>query len=164
MPKSALPAAWEIPGEIRSRFGEKIGRQRAMFAAGHLLLVFHAPPRADENERSGRLFWRKPDGTWQATETSGGANTVGKHLEEYSKRLEALDRSVDAATLARDYFAVMSHLSPLVRSARNLHKTLQEARVGSGRCRADYFPRSRLRDRAMRNCSMRTRKTDSTSP
>lgn len=128
MPKSPLPTSWELPQEIRVRLGEKLGRQRAMFAAGHLLLILHAPPRADENERIGHVYWRKPDGTWQSNETSGGANTVAKHLEEFSKRLEQLDRAVDDATLARDYFAVMSHLSPLVRTVRNLHKTLQEAR------------------------------------
>jgi hypothetical protein len=128
MPKSPLPPSWDLPQEIRLRLGEKLGRQRAMFAAGHLLLILHAPPKADENERLGRAYWRKPDGTWQSSETSGGANTVGKHLEEYAKRLEQLDRSVDAASLARDYFAVLSHLAPLVRSVRNLHKTLQEAR------------------------------------
>jgi hypothetical protein len=128
MPKSPLPPAWELPPEIRTRLGEKLGRQRAMFSAGHLLLILHAPPRADENERIGHVYWRKPDGTWQSSETSGGANTVVKHLEEFARRLEQLDRAVDDATLARDYFAVMSHLSPLVRTVRNLHKTLQEAR------------------------------------
>src|SRR5688572_19977866 len=128
MPKSPLPPSWELPAEIRARMGEKLGRQRAMFAAGHLLLILHAPPRADENERLGHVYWRKPDGTWHSTETSGGANTAGKHIEEFAKRLEQLDRAVDEATMARDYFAVMSHLSPLVRTVRNLHKTLQEAR------------------------------------
>jgi hypothetical protein len=128
MAKSPLPPSWELPAEIRSRLGEKVGRQRAMSADGHLLLVLHAPPKADENERVGRFYWRKPDGTWQSTETSGGASTVGKHLEEFAQRLELLDRKVDEATLARDYFAVMSHLSPLLRAARNLYQTLQDAR------------------------------------
>jgi hypothetical protein len=128
MPKSPLPPSWDLPQEIRTRLGEKLGRQRAMSAAGHLLLILHAPPRADENERVGRAYWRKPDGTWQSSETAGGANTVAKHLEEFARRLEQLDHSVDAAVLARDYFAVMSQLSPLVRTVRNLHKTLQEAR------------------------------------
>lgn len=128
MAKTPVPPAWELPVEIRSRLGEKVGRQRPMFAAGHLLLVLHAPPRADENERVGRFYWRKPDGAWQSSETSGGANTAGKHLEDFAKRLESLDRAVDSATLARDFFAVMSHLSPLLRTVRHLHKTLQEAR------------------------------------
>lgn len=128
MPKSPLPPHWELPQEIRVRIGEKLGRQRAMAAAGHLLLILHAPPKADENERLGHVYWRKPDGVWQSNETSGGANSVGKHLEEFSQRLEQLDRAVDTASVARDYFAVLSHLSPLLRTVRNLHKTLQEAR------------------------------------
>lgn len=126
--KSPIPTNWDIPAEIRGRLGERAGKQRAMLAAGHLLLIVHVPPKADENERLGRFFWRRPDGTWQASESSSGANTVAKHLEEIAKRLEAIDRSVDEASLAREYFAVMSQLSPLLRSVRNLHKTLQEAR------------------------------------
>jgi hypothetical protein len=126
--KNPLPPAWELPQEIRSRFGERVGRQRAMVAAGHLLLVLHAPPRADENQRAPRFYWRQPEGTWHSSETSGGASTMIKHLDEYQQLLEKIDRSLDSATLARDYFAVMSHLAPLLRAARNLHKTLQEAR------------------------------------
>jgi hypothetical protein len=126
--KSPLPPSWELPTEIRGRLGEKAGRQRAMFAAGQLLLILHTPPKADENERHGRFYWRKADGTWLSSETSGGANTVGKHLEEIARRLETIDRTLDESTLAHEYFAVLSHLSPLVRSVRNLHKTLQEAR------------------------------------
>jgi hypothetical protein len=123
-----VPPTWELPAEIRVRLGEKVGKQRAMFASGHLLLLLHAPPRADENERVGRYYWRRPDGAWQSTETAGGANTLARHLDDFGKRLETLDRAVDAAVLARDYFAVISHLAPLVRTSRNLHKTLQEAR------------------------------------
>lgn len=128
MPKSPLPPAWDLPQEIRIRVGEKVGRQRAMLAGGHMLLILHAPPQADENERMGRIYWRKPEGSWQATENSGGANTVARHLDDFARRLEQIDHAVDAATLARDYFAVLSQLSPLVRTVRHLHKTLQEAR------------------------------------
>jgi hypothetical protein len=126
--KSPLPASWDLPVDIRERFGEKAGRQRCMLEAGHLVLVLHAPPKADENERIARFYWRKPDGSWVSNESAGGANTVMKHLDEFSQLLEKIDKAVDAALFARDYFAVMSHLSPLLRSARNLHKTLQSAR------------------------------------
>jgi CorA-like Mg2+ transporter protein len=127
--KSPLPPQWELPVEIRARFGERAGKQRCMVEDDHLLLVLHAPPKADENERVARFYWRKPDGTWLSNETSGGAATIGKHLDEFQALLEKIDRTVDSATLARDYFAVMSHLAPLLRSARNLHATLQEART-----------------------------------
>ena len=100
MPKSPLPPSWELPAEIRSRLGEKLGRQRAMSAAGHLLLILHAPPRADENERLGHVYWRKPDGTWQSTETSGGAlmgpshdrlTAIAKQLFPDDKAIQSLD-------------------------------------------------------------------------
>ena len=64
VPKSVLPPSWEVPAQFRERLGERVGRQRAMMADGHLLLVLHRPPKKDEVERFPRLFWRKPDGTW----------------------------------------------------------------------------------------------------
>lgn len=42
---------WNLPSEITARLGsESWGAQRAIFEAGHLLLVLHAPPKADGNE------------------------------------------------------------------------------------------------------------------
>jgi len=83
--KSVLPATWEVPAEFRSRLGEKAGRQRARMAEGHLLLVLHAPPKKDEPDRKGRLFWRKPDGTWLSNELGGGSAALAKHLNEYAE-------------------------------------------------------------------------------
>ena len=62
--KTMLPTSWEVPQVFRDRLGSRVGRQRAMVAEGHLLLVLHAPPAPDQDEREGRFFWRKPDGTW----------------------------------------------------------------------------------------------------
>lgn len=133
--KSLLPPGWEVPAEFRKRLGDKVGRQRTMDADGHLLLVLHAPPTMDEGDRRGRFFWRKPDGTWTGNETSAGANNLPRHLADYATAIESLDNRLDAADDAKDFFDVMSALSPLVRSCRNLHKTLQAARevVGEDR-------------------------------
>ena len=43
MPTAVVPPVWEIPQVIRARLGDQVGRQRAMFHEGHLLLVLHAP-------------------------------------------------------------------------------------------------------------------------
>ena len=58
-PKSILPPNWDVPEEFRRRLGEKAGRQRAMLAEGHLLLVLHRPPQKNETERTGRALWRR---------------------------------------------------------------------------------------------------------
>jgi hypothetical protein len=127
-PKSILPATWEVPAEFRSRIGEKAGRQRAMMAEGHLLLVLHAPPKKDEPERKGRLFWRKPDGTWQSNELGGGSAALAKHLGEYAEIIDKMDRQEDVAWSVDEYYQILDAMGPLQRSARNLHATLQEAR------------------------------------
>jgi hypothetical protein len=92
------------------------------------LLVLHRPPQEDETQRVGRYFWRKPDGAWQGTEAGGRTITLASQLAGYQELFDRLDRQEEAATTAREYFGLMSVLSPLVRAARNLHSVLQQAR------------------------------------
>lgn len=126
--KSILPENWEVPQEFRLRLGDKPGRQRLMEADGHLLFVLHTPPQPNVVAREGRFFWRHPSGAWQSTEGVEKTNTIEKHLDEFQKLVEHQDRRLDEATTARDYFDVVSASGPLLRTVRNLHKTLQEAR------------------------------------
>jgi len=125
---SLLPAVWNVPEIFRKRLGRTVGRQRAMVADGHLLLVLHAPPGPEDLERTGRFFWRQPDGTWSSDCFGGGTKAVGQHLEEYQKQIEELEQADDAAGNAQDYFDVVYRLDPLQRAARNLHTVLQQAR------------------------------------
>ena len=80
VPKSILPPTWDVPAEFRERLGEKVGRQRAMLADGHLLLVLHRPPKGNDPERTGRVFWRKPDGAWQSSDLGNGVAALSRHL------------------------------------------------------------------------------------
>lgn len=126
--KSILPAMWEVPQVFRDRLGEQAGRQRAMFADGHLLLTLHQPPKPDEEERVGRFFWRQPDGRWKSTESGKGSNALARHLNEYTEILDALEKRDVAAASAEEYFGVLSELGPLQRAAHNMHQALQQAR------------------------------------
>ncbi len=126
--KSQLPASWNVPAIFRERLGDSVGKQRLMQAEGHLLLVLHGPPQADQNERVGRYFWRKPDGAWHGCEPGGRSITLAGHVADFQQTLEHLDRQEDAASTASDYFELMSRLGPLHRAARNLHAVLQQAR------------------------------------
>jgi hypothetical protein len=99
-----------------------------MAADGHLLLVLHAPPDPDSAVREGRFFWRDPTGRWTPSGSSPAQPGVGDLLAAYEKAIDSLQRGEDVAKSARDYFTLLNHLNPLVRAARHLHKTLQEAR------------------------------------
>jgi hypothetical protein len=127
-PTNLLPAAWEVPQEFRQRLGEQAGRQRIMQADGHLLLILHVPPKPDGNEREGRFFWRDPAGKWTPTGSSPSQPGLGEFLSQYERALDELQRDEDEARSARDYFDLLNHLQPMVRTTRNLHATLQEAR------------------------------------
>jgi len=126
--KSILPAVWEIPPKFLDRLGEKAGRQRAMFADGHLLLVLHGLPQPDDTERKGRYFWRKPDGVWSSDEFGSGPNALVRHLGEYASALERLEEQDETAAGIEDYFAVLQELAPIHRASRNLHTAFQQAR------------------------------------
>lgn len=56
---------WQLPPEIELRLGDSTyGRQRAIFEAGHLLLILHAPPSAEDRQRQSKVFLRTPDGKY----------------------------------------------------------------------------------------------------
>lgn len=127
--KNILPPTWVIPPAIRERLGDKVGRQRAMTADGHLLLVVHKPPKAGDNERLGRFFWRSPEGNWLSSDLGPGSVAIAKHLNEYSDLVERFDRQEENAQTVDDMFKIIEAMSPVQRSTRNLHSALQEART-----------------------------------
>lgn len=126
--KSILPSAWTIPQSIRDRLGDAAGKQRAMEADGHLLLVLHQPPTAAESERIGRYFWRDPSGSWKSTFSGTGVQSLKAHAEEFAARIDKLEDALQAATTSTEFYGILRELAPVARSARNLHAALQQAR------------------------------------
>ncbi|KAB2889415.1 MAG: hypothetical protein F9K40_19830 [Kofleriaceae bacterium] len=125
-----IPHNWDVPQVFRDRFGTRAGRQRVMNADGHLLIILHdVPDPAEPDVRNGRLFWRKPDGTWKAS--ASGASNIGPlraHVEAFDAAADTLEDKVDTAKKAQDWFEVLRVSAPLLRTARNMSKALQEAR------------------------------------
>jgi hypothetical protein len=142
--KTVLPNTWKVPELFRARLGEGVGRQRAMAAEGHVLLVLHAPPKPGQDDREPRLFWRDEQGQWKSNSLGAGIQALKAHVEQFAEREDQLDTLVETGTGASDYFAVLQAVAPLHRTARNLHSVLQQAR--------EMLPNDReminLRDRA----------------
>ena len=128
MPADLIPLLWKVPQIFRDRMGDQVGRQRPMVADGHLLLVLHAPPKPNENQRHGRFFWRDPQGHWSSKEWGTGINALNRHLDEYEELINSLDRMEEQATTSNEYFTILEQLSPVHRAATNLHNVLQAAR------------------------------------
>jgi Mg2+ and Co2+ transporter CorA len=130
MSTNPIPHNWEVPQIFRDRFGTRAGRQRVMSHEGHLLIVLHDIPNPDEPDvRNAKLFWRKPDGTWRAS-GSGATNIAALkgHVEGFDAATDVLEAKVDKAARAKDWFDILHVASPLLRTARNMSKALQEAR------------------------------------
>lgn len=126
-----IPPNWDLPERFHHRLGAQAGRQRAMLHDGHLLLVLHKLPKASTLGREPVFYWRGRDGAWRASE--GGKNGLAAlraHVEGFTATLASLDQRLDRAERAADYFEVIQEVGPILRTARNLHRVLQEARDG----------------------------------
>ena len=123
-----IPISWDLPQEIIVRFGQTPGRQRAMVADGHLLLVLHRAPSADEIEREGVFFWRKPNGDWEYSGRGRGLPALREHVGAYDAAQRRLEEEYAEASDAEDYFHILEQVAPLSHAAQSLHNTLQAAR------------------------------------
>jgi hypothetical protein len=127
-----LPVQWNVPAIFRSRLGVQAGRQRTMTHDGHLLVILHTVPEPGELSRKAAIFWRMPEGEWKSTgEAKGNIFALRTHVDAFTKAAESLEIRVDGAKSAADYFSVLRDLGPFLRTARGLHKALQEARDAS---------------------------------
>jgi len=124
----SLVSSWSIPSELRDRLGIEAGPQRAMREEGHLIIVLHEIPCANERKRRAALFWRHPTGEWRNTLDDGGIETLQALLGKYDTRLQQLDEDEATAVKACDYHAVLEALTPLLRAVRGLHRAMQQAR------------------------------------
>jgi hypothetical protein len=125
---SLLPTTWEVPAEFRSRLGERAGRQRIMVADGHLLIILYKPPQPGEPERDAVFFWRNPKGELRSTERGSGIGALTAHFESWRETVDRFDDQMDGTPTARKFFSVVQNTSPLLRTIRNTHRAMQEAR------------------------------------
>jgi hypothetical protein len=125
---SILPSVWEVPEVFRQRLGATVGRQRTMAHEGHVLMVLHEVPEPGVPERKGVLFWRDPKGEWKSSERGTGKAALRELLQRYAKRVDDLEAAYAAASTATTLFPVLRAITPIVRSSKHLHETLQAAR------------------------------------
>ncbi len=126
-----LPSTWELPEQIVQRFGQKgAGRQRAMVADGHLLLVLHSVPDPKTEQRGAVFFWRQPEGKWQYSGRGDGLHVLRKHIDAFHAEEQRFSEEYKKAQNAEDYFNILDEMAPLHHASRNLHAALQSAREG----------------------------------
>ena len=123
-----LPSEWDVPQVFRDRLGEKVGRQRAMEAEGHLLLVLHKVRTPGVAAREGVLFWRDPQGQWRCTGRGEGIGVLRRHVEEFAAAVDGLEDQFEKAGGATQYWRVLQAIGPLHRASKHLHTALQTAR------------------------------------
>jgi hypothetical protein len=145
---SPIPHNWQVPEKFRDRMGNHAGHQRCMTEAGHLLVILHDIPDPETPaKRDAKLFWRNPEGTWQ-TSAGGppGIASLREHVEAFVEAADRLEERGDSATSADDWFALIYATGPMLRSARNMQHTLQEAREAAKADRGLIAVRDRAGD------------------
>lgn len=127
-----LPGVWEVPQELRSRFGNKTGRQRAHELHEHLVIMLHLPPQVSNSapgalKRHAVYFWRHNLGEWSCSEGRHGVETLLEHVVKYEDTVESLESRAVAATSTSDWFEILATAAPLRRAACNMADALQSA-------------------------------------
>lgn len=125
---SPLPSDWAVPAVFRRRLGARAGRQRAMAADGHLLLILNAVPEPGSFRRKSAFFWRDAKGQWRSTASVEALRALQRLVDDYVKIAAELEDRLEKSGDAHALHEVLSRSVPLARSARNLHAALQEAR------------------------------------
>ena len=105
-----LPADWDLPSAIRARLGHTVGRQRVIAEAGHLLVILHRVPAAEEHERRACIAWRDPSGRWRTTSGVEGLLGLRQTIDEYRTTLVALDERIESAPAIDGYFEILEQL------------------------------------------------------
>lgn len=122
-----LPNNWEVPQELRNRFGSKAGRQRAHELKGHVVILLHHPPKTRAVRRNAVYFWRHNLGEWSCSEGRHGVETIAEHVRKYEKLAESLENQVARAKTTSDWFEVLAVAAPLRRATRNMSDALHAA-------------------------------------
>ena len=99
-----------------------------MAAEGHTLLILHKIPQAGNPDRESILFWRDPAGVWKSTGSGAGLAELRGLLEEFAKYVDKLEDRMQGGPTSKTYFEILQTTGPLLRTVRNMHTTLQQAR------------------------------------
>jgi hypothetical protein len=125
---AVLPRTWKVPDIFHARLGDQAGHQRMMLADGHLLLILHKIPKPGNADRVSVLFWRDSAGVWKSTAGGSGIAELKAHLDEFGVFIDKLEERMQQPPDAETYFDILQTTAPLLRTVRNMHSALQQAR------------------------------------
>ncbi len=99
-----------------------------MSADGHLLLVLHKIPQPANPDRESILFWRDSSGGWKSTGSGAGLAELRGLLDDFTQHVDKLEVRMQEGPNSKTYFEILQTTGPLLRTVRNMHTALQQAR------------------------------------
>lgn len=122
------PRIWTIPTSLRRRLSSRVGRQRAIADEDHLIMVLYPVPDRKQSRVPGVYFWRSPEGDWAHSEQGSGFAALQSLVQNYEDQVLELEQKQETASTTTEWFEILDAIVPTLRSARNLHETLQNGR------------------------------------
>ena len=105
--KNAPPTIWDLPFDIRRQLSGRGGRQRAIAADNHLMLVLNRVPQPNSDQADTVYFWRNRDQKWHFSERGGGGfGALETVVQQYEDRIVELEEALAAAKDSRARFQV----------------------------------------------------------
>jgi hypothetical protein len=98
-------------------------------------------PEPGNSTRPSAIFWRNPRGDWTSTEGGSGLGALQAHFESWRKTVDRLEDQMQQHPSADNYFEVLQHTTPLLRTMRNAGRTMQDAREACPEDRAVLLAR-----------------------
>ncbi len=123
----SLPHGWEVPTDLRIRFGKHSNHQRAAGLERHLLIRLHRVPPNRRSVGESVYFWRNSTGGWKCSAGRDTVDTISELVVKYADAFVIIEQTSDRASTSRNWFEVLSDIGPLLRAADGLHETLQSA-------------------------------------
>lgn len=121
------PKIWDLPFDIRRQLSGRGGRQRAIAADNHLMIVLYQVPETKSDRGETVYFWRNHEHVWHYSERGGGFSSLEKVIEDYANRIAELEESLSEAKDSRARFQLLDEVTPVLRSVRNLADALHKA-------------------------------------
>lgn len=120
------PKIWDLPFDIRRQLSGRGGRQRALAADNHLLIVLYQVSKPKSSRGETVYFWRNREHEWHYSERGGGFSALEKVVESYGNRIAELEESLSTADDSRARFQLLDDVTPVLRSVRNLADALHK--------------------------------------
>ena len=137
-PEKRPPKIWDLPFDIRRQLSGRGGRQRAIAADNHLMLVLNRVPQPNSDQADTVYFWRNRDQKWHFSDRGGGFGALETVVQQYEDRIVELEEALAAAKDSRARFLSTGRDNPDVSISQKSNRRIAQS-LGTHRTTSPYW-------------------------